>query len=167
MPIIVAAYPLGSPAAIDLHARLPPRRVFLSRQPRHRTTASLHAGFTLIEVMIVVAVIGILSSIAYPSYTEYVLRGKITEATAALQGLQADMERFYQNNRTYKDAPACDSPKVGNFTISCTQEDANGYVLQAAGEGFTFSIDEKNTRKTSGASTCSSGWATKKGQTAC
>lgn len=137
----------------------------MSRQPRHRTTASLHAGFTLVEVMIVVAVIGILSSIAYPSYAEYVLRGKITEATASLQGLQADMERFYQNNRTYKDAPACDSPKVGNFTISCTQDDANGYVLQAAGEGFTFTINQHNQRNSKEGSRSADGcWITGKGK---
>lgn len=116
--------------------------------------------------MIVVAVIGILSAIAYPSYTEYVLRGKITEATSTLQGLQADMERHYQNKRTYQGAAACNTGKVGNFTISCTQQDANGYVLQATGEGFTFTINEKNVKKTTGLSTCN-GWATKKGQTTC
>lgn len=58
-------------------------------------------GFTLIELMIVVAVIGILAMIAYPSYSEYVKRGKRAEAKAALmEGAQA-LERYYSSNGTY------------------------------------------------------------------
>ncbi|HZF85333.1 MAG TPA: prepilin-type N-terminal cleavage/methylation domain-containing protein, partial [Burkholderiaceae bacterium] len=65
----------------------------------HRSPAR-QRGFTLIEVMVVVAVIGILAAIAYPSYRDYVLRGQIAEGTAGLMSLQADMERHYQNHRT-------------------------------------------------------------------
>lgn len=62
---------------------------------------SKQRGFTLIEVMIVVVIIGILASIAYPSYREYVLKGNRAEGKAkVLQVLQAQ-ERHYSQNMTY------------------------------------------------------------------
>jgi len=58
-------------------------------------------GFTLIELMIVVAVIGILSSIAYPSYTQYVLQAKRGDAKAALLSVQLAEEKYRANNPSY------------------------------------------------------------------
>jgi prepilin-type N-terminal cleavage/methylation domain-containing protein len=52
-------------------------------------------GFTLIELMIVVAVVGILTAIAVPSYTNYVIRGKIPEATSQLASKRVQMEQFF------------------------------------------------------------------------
>jgi type IV pilus assembly protein PilE len=59
------------------------------------------AGFTLIELMIVVAIIGILAAVAYPSYTEYVRRGRRTEAQTALLSAAQFMQRFYAANNRY------------------------------------------------------------------
>jgi|TARA_A100001518_G_C1218760_1_gene62204 type IV pilus assembly protein PilE len=58
-------------------------------------------GFTLIEVMIVVVIIAILSSIAYPNYTEYVKRGKRSEGQALLSDAAAAQERYYAQNFAY------------------------------------------------------------------
>tara|TARA_R110001592_G_scaffold159582_2_gene391162 strand:- start:627 stop:1046 length:420 start_codon:yes stop_codon:yes gene_type:complete len=58
-------------------------------------------GFTLIELMVVVAIIGILAAIAYPSYREYVLRGNRTEGQSLLVEAAARQERFYAQNNSY------------------------------------------------------------------
>lgn len=62
---------------------------------------SAHAGFTLIELMVVVAILAILASIAIPMYSDYVRRGQITEAFNNLNDLQVKMEQYYQDNRAY------------------------------------------------------------------
>ena len=131
-------------------------------------------GFTLIELMIVVAIIGTLASIAIPAYSDYVKKGKASEAPSVLADLRIKMEQCFQDTRDYSNA-ACDafcSPASGavNFTYSCTARNATSYTIAAAGvsakdmSGFSYSIDQNNlkTSKYDGGSEVTGCWLTNK-----
>lgn len=129
------------------------------------------AGFTLVEVMVTVAIVAILASVALPSYQNYVRRGQLTEATNTLSDLRVRMEQFYQDNRAYPTgcvvAPAVPTaaqivvPAGQNFAFGCVFPAANAYTITAAGSGpmtgFTYTINELNTR-TSTVAASVSGW---------
>lgn len=61
------------------------------------------AGFTLVELMIVVAIVGILAAIAYPSYIDSVRKGRRAEGRAAIANLLQQQERFFTQNNRYQD----------------------------------------------------------------
>ena len=100
---------------------------------RVRTTATRSerhsSGFTLIEVMIVVAIIAILAMVATPSYRNYILRGALVDGTTLLSTASANMERYFQDNRTYEavgaNIPPCSAAlplatrTQGTFVLSC------------------------------------------------
>lgn len=115
----------------------------------------LLSGFTLIELMVTVAIVGILASVALPNYRDYVLRGKIPEATAGLANKRARMELYFDNNRTYVAAADCDTDTTTSkyFDFSCTATaTASTYTLQAVGKGsmagFSFTINQANAKAT-------------------
>jgi type IV pilus assembly protein PilE len=119
-------------------------------------------GFSLIELMMVVAIVGVLASIALPSYTDYILRSKITEGISSLASMRVKMEQYFQDNRTYDGACvagtiAAKPTNLQNFTISCTNLTDTTYAITATGLGFTFTLDESNNRATT---TVPSGWTT-------
>lgn len=131
-------------------------------------------GFTLIELMVVVAVIAILASVGYPSYTEYVQRSKISEATATLSDWRIRMERYYQDNRTYLNGANCGAatPSNDTFSYSCASVAADTFRIQATGlaargmNGFTFDVDQANLRRTTafpGVSGTQNCWMTRRG----
>ena len=116
-------------------------------------------GFTLVEVMMVVAIIGILAAIAVPQYQDFVTRGQLVEAHAGLGGFRVQMEQFYQDNRNYGGG-ACGvvtPPPYKYFTHNCvTTLAGQGYTATATGStgrvvGFTFTINQLNQRQTTNA----------------
>ena len=76
-------------------------------------------GFTLIEAMITVALVAILAAVALPSYRDYVIRGRLVDATNALSSTRARMEQFYQDKRTYVGGPCATSQVIKEFTVVC------------------------------------------------
>jgi type IV pilus assembly protein PilE len=115
-----------------------------------KTLKVAQKGFTLMELMIVVAIIGILASIALPNYQDYVRKSKLAEGTSALADLRIKMEQFYQDNRSYVNGPCVNAPDTANFGIDCGAPLQNSYTIIAAGNGniagFTYSIDQANVK---------------------
>lgn len=106
-----------------------------------------YRGFTLIELMIAVAIVAILAAIAYPAYREHVRRGYVPEATSALGQGRIAMEQWFQDNRTYVGAPCpANTPR---FAFNCATT-ATTFTITATGQGpmagFVYTIDEANAR---------------------
>ena len=128
-----------------------------------------HQGFSLIELMIAVAIVAILAAVAIPSYRDYVIRGRLTEAYATLAAQRVRMEQYYQDMRSYTGActagTVAPSPAdTADFDYTCTVVDAQSYTITAAGRGgaagFGFSLDQNNTRATT---SVPSGWTAPSG----
>ena len=128
-------------------------------------------GFTLIEVMITVAVIAIIAAVALPSYFDYITRSRLVEARANLADMRTRMEQFFLDNRTYPATcvastatpGATEIRKPGNakfFSYECSYLWATKYTISATETfsscaKFTLSVNEANLRRTTLAT---SGW---------
>ncbi|PAU66309.1 pilus assembly protein PilE [Pseudomonas sp. PIC25] len=97
-------------------------------------------GFTLIEMMIVVVIIGILAAIAIPNYQQYVIRGNRTEGMALLNDAAARQERYFSQNNEYADT----AKKLGLSEFSANRL----YQLTIAvdGDGYTLNAVPQNTQ---------------------
>ncbi len=137
-------------------------------------------GFTLIEVLIVVAIISILAAIALPQYNDYVVRSQLPEAQGELASMRTKLEQHFLDTRTYENACAAGTvaplPTGRYFDFTCTLAAAT-YTVQADGKsgartaGFTFTIDQANVRATtaapSGWDTSATCWTVRKGTPPC
>ncbi|MFJ1252337.1 type IV pilin protein [Cupriavidus sp. CuC1] len=111
--------------------------------------ARLEAGFTLIELMVTVAIIGILAAVAYPSYIQYVVRSNRAAAESFLLEVASMQERFLVDNRAYATSlaalgyaslPATISSNY-QITVTAVAGPPLGYVLTAAPQGTQATND--------------------------
>jgi type IV pilus assembly protein PilE len=149
------------------------RTLRVRRQPRR--------GFTLIELMVAVAMVALLVGVALPSYRDCLIRGHLADASNGLALMRAQMERHYQDNRTYATAGTFTTPcastdaaprTFNNFVVTCSgTPTATAFTLAATGSGpaagFAFTINQSDVRATTSAptgwNTCTTKWLTKKG----
>jgi type IV pilus assembly protein PilE len=94
-------------------------------------------GFTLIEMMIAVAIVGILAAIAYPQYVEYVAKGKRAECRSALLIASQKMEKFYSNNNRY---PVLGATGLVEANINPNSNDIPGAPGAFVGQSCTLAI---------------------------
>ena len=121
-------------------------------------------GFTLIELMIVVAIVGVLASIALPAYNDYVRRAAVQEAFSELANWRVRMEQFYQDNRNYGGGGcgvAAPAPAGSKFNFGC-DTDGQTYTLSATGSvnpatGHGYTVDQLNVKATTSFKGASSG----------
>ncbi len=132
-------------------------------------------GFSLIELMIVVVIVGILASIAVPAYTDHIIRGKIAQGVEGLSEAKVRMEQVFNSKRSYKlDDGSC--PDLSGlfadlpFTIAhdpaCT---ATTFNLKISGKsangmsGYWYSINESGEKKSATPATTGNCWLMSKG----
>ncbi|NRA55243.1 MAG: type IV pilin protein [Gammaproteobacteria bacterium] len=118
---------------------------------------SKQTGFSLIELMVVVAIIGILTMLVYPNYQSSVIKTNRSQAKVALEGLAAAMERYYSENSSYAGANFSSAggsitvsnhvPKDGTdkyYVLSITSATAQAFSLKATAQAGTPQANNGN-----------------------
>jgi len=96
-----------------------------------KTQSSNHTGFTLIELIIAIAILSIIVAVAAPTYNNYIQRGKIAEALSTLGNLSTQMEKYYLDFRQYTDAN-------GNCAINNHTSDTYAFNCTSSGQSYTW-----------------------------
>ena len=105
-------------------------------RPIQSNIKSRTAGFTLIELIFVVAIVAILLALAYPAYTDQIRKARRADAVSTLMATAQYLERCFTQTNAYN---GCTQPSGaaadGYYTISMTTYTANAYTIQAAPQG--------------------------------
>jgi len=115
-------------------------------------------GFTLIELMVALVIIGILASVVLPSYLDYINRARLTEAFDALAIYHVKLEQAYQDSGSYANGPtacAVSTPSTAHFNYSCQfTNSGQGYLITATANGsdslsgYKYTIDQSGVKST-------------------
>ncbi len=133
----------------------------------------LQKGFTLIELMIAVVIVGILASVALPAYTKYLKTGNAQEAPSNLLAMKTQAEQWYADNPSvgYTGFPCTSPTSALKFDYACNVADRDHFTITATGKAgsnianWTYTINQAGTRTSSSidGSSSTSCWITKSG----
>jgi type IV pilus assembly protein PilE len=129
------------------------------------------SGFTLMELLIVVIIVSVLATIAYPVYTSYVIKSRRIDGTTGLMNLATSLESYYGDNNTYVGATLVNLG-IANlprefYNLQLTSLGATTYTITAVPQGSqatqdtqcgSFSLNEQGERAISGISTIADCW---------
>ena len=133
-------------------------------------------GFTLIELMITIVVVGILTSIAVPAYTDHIVTGKIAQGVGALSEAKVRMEQVFNSERAYDCTLKFDPIFHGTpFTVAVSDCSATTFTMTATGKsdsgmsGYTYTINQSGDKTSTTPAVASSQacWLKSKRATSC